>query len=367
MKRLQRRVLLQGALAGAACACASPHGFVAEAAEQTFVCPPCGCAMDGVEFSAPGACPACGMTLTPKAEDLSFEPTALASGAGAFLTAGGQGREDKRITVHYYKPRAFMPRSRVLIVLAGAGRNGDAYRDAWIDAAESANVLVAALSYPGPDYDFAAYHMGGVVSDLVIRSLPEGEAPSVIHARDEDITFTVNPRRETWLFNDFDRIFTLLAGATGSERTGYDMFGHSAGGQILHRLALFHPSSRAERIIAANSGFYTLPDPSQPLPAGLAGTGVDDASLADSFACRLTLLLGENDDGDEAGGIQIHTPMIDRQGTGRLARGRYFFRTAQQRAQAMRVVFNWTLRTVPNVGHDFRAMSRAAAAMLYES
>jgi pimeloyl-ACP methyl ester carboxylesterase len=366
MKRLQRRVLLQGALASAACACASPPGFAAEATERTYICPPCGCAMDGVKFSAPGNCPACGMTLTPE-EDLRFEPTALAAGAGAFLTAGGQGREDKRITVHYYKPRRFTPRSRVLIVLAGAGRNGDSYRDAWIDAAESANALVAALSYPEADYDFAAYHMGGVVSDLVIRNLPEAETPSVIHARDEDISFTVNPRRETWLFHDFDRIFTLLAGATGSERTGYDMFGHSAGGQILHRLALFHPRSRAERIVAANSGFYTLPDTSLPLPVGLAGTGIDDASLADSFACRMTLLLGENDDGDEAGGIQIHTPMIDRQGIGRLARGRYFFRAGQERARAMGAALNWTLRTVPNVGHDFRAMSRAAAALLYEA
>lgn len=31
-----------------------------------FVCPPCGCAMDGRDFEAPGTCPACGMTLVPK-------------------------------------------------------------------------------------------------------------------------------------------------------------------------------------------------------------------------------------------------------------------------------------------------------------
>ena len=88
------------------------------------------------------------------------------------------------------------------------------------------------------------------------------------------------------------------------------------------------PGSRAERIVAANSGFYTLADLDQSLPVGLKGTEVTQASLARSFASRLMLLVGEKDDGDEAGGIQIHTPLIDSQGIGSLARGKYFFRTA---------------------------------------
>ena len=45
------------------------------------------------------------------------------------------------------------------------------------------------------------------------------------------------------------------------------MFGHSAGAQILHRMVLFAPGSRADRIVAANSGFYTLADPDQALPS----------------------------------------------------------------------------------------------------
>ena len=70
-----RRFILQGALFGVACACAA----VAAAAAQTpasppkpgqkYVCPPCGCAADGKEFDAPGACPECGMPLVAKAAD----------------------------------------------------------------------------------------------------------------------------------------------------------------------------------------------------------------------------------------------------------------------------------------------------------
>lgn len=368
MKQLDRRVLLQGALAGAACACAGPHtSSAASAAGAKYVCPPCGCAMDGVEFSSPGDCPACGMTLTAR-QEYPFEPRRLDTGAGAFVTVGGLGNEQKRIIVHYYKPSAFTPRSRVLIVIPGAGRNGDNYRDAWIETAERENLLLASPSYPESQYDFAAYHMGGVIRNLEIWNMPtgpNGQPLAVVHVRDEDISFTLNPRREEWLFNDFDRIFGLLGAATGSERAGYDMFGHSAGGQILHRLALFHPQSRAERIVAANAGFYTLPDLDLPQPVGLKDAGVTETALANSFGCRLTLLLGETDDGDEAGGIQIHTPMIDRQGLGRLSRGRYFLEAGRSRAAAMQARFNWSLETVPNVGHDFRAMSSAAARLLY--
>ena len=68
-------------------------------------------------------------------------------------------------------------------------------------------MLVAALSYPEADYDFAAYHMGGVVKDLEIRNLsPGGAAAAVIRVRDEDISFSLNPRRDEWIFPDFDRI-----------------------------------------------------------------------------------------------------------------------------------------------------------------
>ncbi len=66
-----RRFVLQGGLFGIACACATTHiAFAADAPPSgKFVCPPCGCAADGKEFDAPGACPECGMPLVPKPAD----------------------------------------------------------------------------------------------------------------------------------------------------------------------------------------------------------------------------------------------------------------------------------------------------------
>ena len=125
--------------------------------------------MHDVEFAQPGNCPACGITLIPKPEPLPFEPKDARDRQRGISRCW---QPERKIGVHYDKPHAFSARSRILLVIPGAGSHGDSYRDAWIEAAEAANVLVAALSYPQADYDFAAYHMGGVVKDLEIRNLP---------------------------------------------------------------------------------------------------------------------------------------------------------------------------------------------------
>jgi hypothetical protein len=56
-------------LAAAVCGCFAASGAVAQPSPSgKYVCPPCGCDMDGKVFDAPGECPAqgCGMTLIPQ-------------------------------------------------------------------------------------------------------------------------------------------------------------------------------------------------------------------------------------------------------------------------------------------------------------
>ncbi len=363
MRSLTRRSFL--ATTAAATACSSLHGARADG-KETFVCPPCGCSMDDVVFDAPGTCPDCGMVLMPGAEsDLGADPTALPPRASAYTL---RTRDAPPIRIHCYKPDRFTPDSPILLVVPGAGRNSAEYRNAWLTTARQHNVLVAALGYPEADYDFAAYHMGGVVRNLRFQNA-QIERPNararVIRLKDEDIDFEINPDRENWLFPDFDKVFDHLAALTGSERQGYDIFGHSAGGQILHRMAIFHPRTKAERIIAANAGFYTFPDLNRPPPSGLAGFGLGIADLEKAFAQPLTLLLGEEDDSERAGGTFLRTPMIDRQGQGRLQRGRSFHAFAQDTAREIGVPLRWALETVPGVGHAFAGMTRAAATLFY--
>lgn len=370
MHPISRRHALQLAGAVGLCGCASSAAPPAATA-AAYICPPCGCAMDGREFPGPGTCPACGMPLIPKPPAsvvASDVPAELATGAGVFPVSGGRGRESKRIEVHYYKPRGFTARSPVLLVLPGSGRDGDEYRDAWIETSERAKVLVFSLTYAEADYDFATYQMSGIVKDLKIRNMPrgpDGQPPDSLHLRDEDISLNPNPDPDAWIFSDFDRIFGIVAQAAKSSRTTYDVFGHSAGAQIAHRSVLLNPRSKADRIVAGNSGMYSLPDTETALPIGLKDLGVTPETLRAAFGKRLTLLLGELDNDGEKGGNHLHTPLFDQQGVDRLSRGKYFFKAGQDAAAKLNAPLNWKLQIVPGVGHDFRAMSRAAGALLY--
>jgi poly(3-hydroxybutyrate) depolymerase len=278
---------------------------------------------------------------------------------------GGPGHEEATITVSYHRPPSFNAASPILIVVSGTGRDGDEYRDAWIAASERYGVLVLAPAYPEEQYDEAAYQLAGLIENLELRNL-NLDNPSVYRLADEDIVFDVNDDPREWLFHDFDRLFEVVVKDVGSRETQYDIFGHSAGGQIVHRMAIFHPDSKARRMVAANSAFYTLPRLDMPLIFGVADTRLDAQDLKRTFGGRLTLLLGELDNASETRGTTLRTPKADAQGVGRLARGRYFFSESEKVAAALGAEFHWTIEVVPGVGHDFRRMSAAAAQLLYE-
>jgi pimeloyl-ACP methyl ester carboxylesterase len=301
----------------------------------------------------------------PARHALGETPEVLPEGVGSFHlpdlgTAG--------LTVHYVRPQSFSSSSSIVLVIPGAGRNSDDYRDAWIDAACASGALVAALGYSEESYDFAAYNMGGTLSNLQFDNptfARVSETATTLTLDDADIRFDVVTKRADWLFEDFDRVFEHLVQTTGSEADTYDIFGHSAGGQILHRFAIFAPRSRARVIIAANSGFYTFPDLSQALPTGLKGTGLTEADLTHAFSQQLVLMLGALDNSDQAGGTLLHTPLIDgSQGLGRLDRGRSFFEHARDEAERLRSPFHWQVQIIDGIGHDYRAMSAAAADYL---
>ncbi|HJK96240.1 MAG TPA: hypothetical protein RMF84_03415, partial [Polyangiaceae bacterium LLY-WYZ-14_1] len=315
-----------------------------------FRCPPCGCAMDGVVFEKAGTCPECGMVLQPTSEaELGFEPATIPVGAGVFDVSGGPGRSRRRIGVHVYRPASFTPTSEILLVVPGAGRDGDEYRNAWLAVADDTGTLVAALHYPEESYDFAAYHLGGVAREVVQRDarVERRGRSTVVHLDDDDFQVTVEPDPARWLFADLDRVFDFVVERTGSSRARYLVFGHSAGGQILHRAALFLPRLKARRIVAANAGFYTFPDRSEAFPLGLAGTGVGEAQLRRGLGVELTVLLGELDDGDAAGGTLLHTPRLDaRQGRSRLERGRRFVEAGRRGAERIGADFAWTFDIV---------------------
>lgn len=122
---------------------------------------------------------------------------AITAGSGVFDMRGGIGHEDDTIRVHYYKPRNFTARSRVLIVLPGAGRNGDEYRDSWIATADRHGILVLAPSYAEKDYGLGDYHFGGIIHDIELRNVRIDPGTEIYRLNDEDIHFGVESRLST--------------------------------------------------------------------------------------------------------------------------------------------------------------------------
>lgn len=309
------------------------------------------------------------LACAPNTLAMAQAPDRLKPGQDSFWVPGGPGRERRRIQVSYFMPGRFTPGSPILLVLPGGSRNADKHLEAWIGPARRNNVLVAALGYPADDYNYAAYQLGGVVRDLRIRNTmvwPDDEEDSLSDApiRREEITFEPQPR-SAWVFSDFDRIFGMIARAAGSRRETYDLYGHSAGAQLAHRLALFRPNSGAARIVAANAGVYTLPKLDEPLIFGLDGSGLTAADLRASFATRLTVLLGDADRKRRFEGRAQRSNEAELQGPDRFTRGQTFFDAAREEARRLHAPFRWSLRVAPGVGHDRDRMARAAARILY--
>ena len=69
-----------------------------------------------------------------------------------------------------------------------------------------------------------------------------------------------------------DRIFEFIKSHSAIQAARYDMIGHSAGGQFIHRFLLFHDSPYVDRAVVGAPGWFTFPDPSQPYPYGLKDT-----------------------------------------------------------------------------------------------
>lgn len=291
-----------------------------------------------------------GVGATGPASPIEATPNAvgIAVGKGSFeaLLPGGES-----IEVFTYRAEHHGPDDPIIILLAGGGRNGSDYRDSWIQAAERFNLLLLAPSFdetqfPGP----INYNLAGMIGD-------EADVATLRN-------IALKPP-QTWLFSDIEGIFDQAVARTGSAQTRYDLFGHSAGAQIVHRMILFAREMRVRSAVAANSGWYTTPAQNAPFPYGLGGLSLSEGQLERAYGRSLVLLLGELDDARETRGHLRESPEANAQGRHRLARGQQFHALAISEGERLGIRPNWQLEIVPNVGHDYRRMGEAAARYLY--
>lgn len=270
--------------------------------------------------------------------------TTIRAGAGSHAFADPRPGPAREITVFTYRPASFTAQSPILIVMHGRNRNGADYRDRWSAEAERRGVLVAVPQFSEAQYAHPHDYNYGAMTR------PDG---------------SVRPREE-WLFPVVDAVFEDVRRRAGSKRERYFLFGHSAGAQVVHRLATFAWSPLIERAITANAGSYILPLADEPFPFGLGGTALGDEDLRSLFSRPLLVLLGDRDNDPEHYQLP-REPGAMRQGPHRFARGLHYVETARREAQRLGVALAWQVATAPGVAHSVGDMAPFAARHLFDA
>jgi poly(3-hydroxybutyrate) depolymerase len=281
-----------------------------------------GCASSAAQAVAPAAAPA-SPSATP--------------GLGQFDHVS-QGRT---IRVWTYEPPGAGPDAAVVFVLHGVRRNGEEYREPWIPLCQQYHCVALVPEFSARDWPGSRSYNNGNVRDETGKPLPQ----------------------ERWAFSAIDEIFAHYKDRSRNRTARYFIFGHSAGGQFVHRMALLRPDAAFAVAVAANPGAYTMPSWDVSWPFGMREAPADEAKLRAALSRRLVVLLGDRDI-DPNDSQLPRSPEAMAQGPHRFARGHRFFDEARAAAARLGVPLRWQLQVVPGVAHDNKKMAPAAAALM---
>ena len=246
-------------------------------------------------------------------------------------------RGNVKIHAHFPEQASAGP---VWVVMHGLKRNAETYFKAWLPYARERGALLLA-----PEFDKAnwpgswRYQFGNVMTAAGETVAVEEQAFSVIdQAVDEG---------------------TRLAGRPGGANA-FALYGHGAGAQFVQRYVLHTGGKRLSLAVAANAGWYMLPDDGFEFPYGLRNMQLPESTLRNAFAAPFVLLLGQDD--VRTDGVIRRNGQTNAQGPHRLARGRFYFERAIAAAQRIGVPLQWRLHEVAGAGHREGSMMPAAVA-----
>ena len=251
------------------------------------------------------------------------------------------GNPDVRMYVSV--PPVVDGRTRLMMVMTGRQRNADGYADSWIAWGSKNNYIVVTpyfdeKNWPEPN----GYNFGNVI--------PNDERP-----------FKQVPKAQ-WSFTLVEAAADFVRTRFGVTSDGFDLWGHSAGGQFVHRFMLFMPETKVKTVIAANPGWYTAPDTAVPFPYGLAGFPypVDGKRLIDWTGRKIIIMRGTAD--IERTENLRQTPRADAQGQNRFERAMYMYNLVRK----VNPKSEWEIHDVPGIKHEQKGMAVAAQKLLEE-
>lgn len=268
--------------------------------------------------------------------------TALVTGPGGHsLDYIDPAFPDRVLRLHSACPPGCGPDTPLLFVLHGVARNGRDYRDYWAEHADTTGILAIAVEFSEAMFpEYLWYHFGNL----------------------HDGAGVANPRAQ-WTFGIIPRLFAALRARGVTRRETYGLFGHSAGGQFVHRMLSFGYREQVAVAVSANAGTYAMPDLEIPWPFGLGETEVDRVALGELLRFPITVMAGMNDT-RTTGKHFPGGPRSMRQGPTRWHRAHNYVRMGREVAAALGTVCAWRVIDVPDVGHSGRKMSAAAVSVI---
>jgi poly(3-hydroxybutyrate) depolymerase len=262
---------------------------------------------------------------------------ALAQPGRASLPYVDRNNPDRPLVLECFRPQSHDPDKPVVIVQHGASRNGAEYCGAWVPAAERHGLLIVAITYPKGSWpDAVTYNNGHVLEDGGNLRLREG-----------------------WSLAIPGRVFSLLREAGITRRDKTYLWGHSAGGQFVHRLLATQPHGIFEAVGAANSGWYTLPTLDLAYPDGLGGVGLTRDDVVRFLSYPLVIFSGDQDIDGTTENFPKHEAAMA-QGPNRFARAQFYLERGRAEAAKLGVRCRWSRVVVPGVAHEGMRMSAFA-------
>lgn len=267
----------------------------------------------------------------------------LARGEGMFVYKDYQPFADRPVDVHYYIPEAGdLSRLPIVFVFEGGDRGYTYLLDAWKEEARKRRFMVFIPHFDLKAYPLCDYQEVGVMNRQHTVVKPVDELTPVL----------------------VDKIFEYIRSHTDTQRKGYSIYGHSAGGQFVQRFMLFHDSPYVEKAVIGSPGWYTYPSDSLNYPYGVANIPyIDTLRIRNYLAKPIVLQLASGDTVRES--FLRKTPEAELQGRNRLERGHDFYRYLHQLAAEHRWPCRWQKIVEQGIGHNSVQMGKQAAQALF--
>lgn len=269
----------------------------------------------------------------------------LTRGEGEFEYTAYAPLGDKPVTVFYYVPlKGNLKKMPILFAMHGAERSGKTNIETWKYFAEENRIIVIAPQFSTAQYLENDYQFGGVaVKRYGSEMRPE----------------------EQWTYNIIESLFDHFKKLTENKNQQYDIWGHSAGGQFVHRFLLAMPNARVRIGVASNPGNYAFPlidgmvgndEQIYGWPFSLLNTPFSDVeTLKKYFSKHLVVHVGDRDTNPDGPHASTH-PAAVAQGVNRFERAKNFYETSRKIAKEIGAPFKWELVVVKGVGHTSRSM-----------